>query len=75
MNVKRITFQRDALGRKEFCSNLTNRILTQCKSFLEEGYSLSIHGTYGTGKTWPLTMWKNLLEEQDTAPSIWTYGR
>ena len=58
-----ITFQKDVLGREIFCNGITNRILKHLKNS-QDGCSVSLHGDYGTGKTWFLKMWENFLNEK-----------
>ena len=60
----KITFKRDIAGRKEFCDKIKKRILKEYQSLQEEGYSVSINGSYGTGKTWLLKMWMEDLKDQ-----------
>ena len=50
----------DVLKRKEIASRLTNLIQNQSLPFL-----ISIHGEWGTGKTFMLKRWQRDLENQD----------
>ena len=50
----------DVLGRKEIANRLTNLISTQSVPFV-----VSVHGAWGTGKTFMLKRWQKELEEKD----------
>ena len=49
----------DVLGRKEIANRLTNLISTQSVPFV-----VSVHGAWGTGKTFMLKRWQKDLEEK-----------
>lgn len=53
----------DLLGRDDFCKSLTEEILKgyEYKNEHSSGYTVSLHGDYGIGKTWFLQMWKDYL--------------
>ena len=53
-------WQDDVLKRKEIASRLTNIICNQSLPFV-----ISIHGEWGTGKTFMLKRWQRDLENQD----------
>ena len=53
-------WQDDVLNRKEIASRLTNIIRNQSLPFV-----ISIHGEWGTGKTFMLRRWQRDLENQD----------
>ena len=50
----------DVLGREEIAARLTNLIRTQSVPFV-----ISIHGYWGTGKTFLLRRWQKALEKED----------
>lgn len=57
-------FENDVIGRKEFCTTLTERVLQQVETTKNESYTMSINGTYGTGKTSVLKGWEKLLKDE-----------
>ncbi len=56
----------DVLNRKEFCENLTKKLIDVYNNRIDKdhGYSMSLNGDYGSGKTWFLEMWMNYLKSQ-----------
>ena len=50
----------DLLGREEVAARLTNLVAIQ-----EPPLSISLHGQWGTGKTFMLTRWQRALENED----------
>ena len=56
----------DVLDREKIAERLTNLIRTQSVPFV-----VSIHGAWGTGKTFMLKRWQKQLEEEESFQAIY----